>query len=310
MQYATLKKADITLSRIGFGTNAVGGHNLYEHIEDEDGFRMIETALDLGINYFDTADAYGIGRSEEILGDVLKGRRDKSVIATKGGIEFLKEGGSRMNNKPAYLRKALEESLIRLKTDYVDIYYIHWPDHVTPIPDAMEELVKLREEGKLRAIGVSNFSLEQLKEANVHGDVAMSQLPYNMLERRVGEALLPYCAAEGISLAPYGPLAFGILGGRYTKAFKLDEGDWRNGNPLFDEANFAANLDRVEQLKAIAAGKGTTLPNLALAWLLHQDGIDAVIPGGKRKDQVVANAEAAEISLAPEDMAAIAKVLD
>ncbi len=309
MQYAKLKKADITVSRIGFGTNAVGGHNLYENIDDADGVRMIETAYDLGINYFDTADAYGIGRSEEILGDVLKGKRDKTVIATKGGIEFLKGGGSRMNNQPAYLRKALEESLFRLKGDYVDIYYIHWPDNVTPIADAMEEMVKLRDEGKIRAIGVSNFSLDQLKEANAYGDVVIAQLPYNMLDRATGDDILPYCVDNGISFAPYGPLAYGILGGKYTKSFRLDKSDWRNDSPLFDAANFEANIDRADKLKMIAEEKGTSLPNLALAWLLHQDGIDAVIPGGKRKDQAASNAAASDVVLSKEEMAAIREIL-
>ncbi|NDL66988.1 aldo/keto reductase [Anaerotalea alkaliphila] len=309
MRFVELKKAGIDISVVGLGTNFVGGHNLYNNVSEDAGIRLTKTALELGINYFDTADAYGLGRSEELLGQVLKGRRSEAVVATKGGIQWFEDGSTRMNNRPAYLRQALEDSLRRLMTDHVDIYYIHWPDNETPVAEAVGEVMRLKEEGKVRAIGVSNFSLEQLKEAVGAGDIDLTQLPYSMLDRAIEKDLLPFCVEQGISVAPYGPLAYGILGGRYGKDFKLDPKDWRNGIPLFKPENFQENLRKADALKEMARTKGTIPPNLALAWLLHQEGIDAVIPGAKTPEQVIENAKAADVLLSGAELDAIGGIL-
>lgn len=308
MKFSTLKKTDIQISSLGLGTNAVGGHNLYDNLNEEQGKDLVRAALDHGITFIDTADVYGKGRSEELVGEVLKEYdREQYVIATKGGSDW--RNGTR-NNDPAYLRNALEDSLQRLQLDYVDLYYIHWPDEKTPVKEAVAELSRMKQEGKIKAIGVSNFSLEQLKEANANQEISAIQLEYHMLDRQIEEDILPYCVQNNISVVAYGPLAFGILGGRYSKDFKLEEGDWRNKVPLFQKGNFEKNLEIVSQLKKVADKKGTDVSNLALAWLLAQPGVDAVIPGGKKPEQVLSNIAASEIELEAELIEEINRILE
>lgn len=309
MKFVSLKKADIHISKIGLGTNAVGGHNLFSHLDEEQGKMMIAEALHQGITFFDTADVYGFGRSEELLGEMLKKKRSDVVIATKGGVEKLSTGTTRINNQPSYLRNALEKSLQRLQTDYIDLYYIHYPDLNTPLIEAVGELTRLKQEGKIRAIGISNVNLDQLKEANQQNDIAVLQSPYHMLERSSKEDLLPYCIQNDVSFIPYGPLAFGILGGKYTEEFKLNDADWRKDVPLFKEETFKNNLLKVEQLKQLAAQKKTSLANLALSWLLAQNGIDTVIPGGKRPEQVIENSKACDVNLSENDLETIEHIL-
>ncbi len=309
MNFISFKKTDLRVSRIGLGTNAIGGHNLFAHLDEEQGKMMVTEALHQGITFFDTADVYGFGRSEELLGEMLKKRRSDIVVATKGGIEKLPNGSTRINNQPTYLRSALEKSLKRLQTDFVDLYYIHFPDLNTPLIEAVGELTRLKQEGKIRAIGISNVNLEQLKEANQHDAIAVLQSPYHVFDRSAKEYLIPYCIQNQISFIPYGPLAFGILGGKYTEKFKLNDNDWRKGLPLFEEEIFKNNLLRVEKLKQLSIQKETSLSNLALSWLLSQEGIDTVIPGGKRPEQVIENAKACDVILSENDLKMIEHIL-
>ncbi len=311
MQYTTLKKTNIKISNIGLGTNAVGGHNLFKNLNEEEGKNFVREAIQLGVTFIDTADLYGNGRSEELVGEVIKEfPRDQLVVATKGGNKCLEDGTIVQDNTPAYLRSALEQSLKRLQMNYVDLYYIHFPDGVTPLGEAIGELSKLKAEGKIRAIGVSNLSLEQLKEANERNEISAFQISYNMLNREIERDILPYCVENEISVVPYGPLAFGILGGNYTKDLKLDEGDWRRGIPLFQEGVYERNIDKVEALKKIAESKGITMANLASSWLLAQKGVDAVIPGGKKPEQVKENVEASEIKFTNQELTVIQQILD
>lgn len=311
MRYTTLKKTNLRISRIGLGTNAVGGHNLFEDLNEEEGKNFVRAAIEEGITFIDTADIYGKGRSEELVGEVINERpRNEIVLATKGSQNWQTADGSvQTDNSPAYLRQAFEASLKRLNTDYADLYYIHFPDDKTPIGDAVAELVKLKEEGKIRAIGVSNVSIEQLKEANAHGDVNALQMAYHMLDRSVEKEILPYCIEHNISFIPYGPLAFGLLGGKYTKDFKLAPNDWRQSVPLFADGEFEKNLAKVERLKEIAAAKDTMISHLALAWLLAQTGVDSVIPGGKHPEQIHDTAKASRVLLTEEDLKNIDTVL-
>jgi len=310
MKFHTFKKTTIKISEIGLGTNAVGGHNLFENLNEQDGKELVSAALDLGITFIDTADIYGKGRSEELVGEVLKKySREDFALATKGGRHWLEDGSVKTDNHPQYLRGAFENSLKRLQMDYVDLYYLHFPDNETPLAESIGELSRLKEEGKIRAIGISNVTLEQLIEANVHNDISVLQSPYNMLNRSGEQDLLPYCIKNEISFIPYGPLAYGLLGGKYTKDFKLGTGDWRISDPLFQGELFEQTLVKVEALKGIAEEKHTTLPNLALAWLLAQDGVDAVIPGGKHKKQVANNVKATDILLTNEDLVNIERIL-
>ncbi|KPN95962.1 aldo/keto reductase [Lysinibacillus sp. ZYM-1] len=310
MKFHTLKKTTIKISKIGLGTNAVGGHNLFENLNEQDGKELVSAALDLGITFIDTADIYGKGRSEELVGEVLKKySREDFALATKGGRHWLEDGSVKTDNHPQYLRGAFENSLKRLQMDYVDLYYLHFPDNETPLAESIGELSRLKEEGKIRAIGISNVTLEQLIEANVHNDISVLQSPYNMLNRSGEQDLLPYCIKNEISFIPYGPLAYGLLGGKYTKDFKLGTGDWRISNPLFQGELFEQTLVKIEALNGLAEEKQTTLPNLALAWLLAQDGVDAVIPGGKHKKQVANNVKATDILLTNEDLVNIERIL-
>jgi aryl-alcohol dehydrogenase-like predicted oxidoreductase len=311
MNYTKLKKSNFEVSTIGLGTNTVGGHNLFQYVNEQDGKDFVREALNLGVTFIDTADIYGLGRSEELVGEVLKEfNRDDLVIATKGSQNFTNLDDVKTDNRPEYLREAVEKSLQRLQLNYVDLYYLHFPDNVTPFAESIGELARLKEEGKIRSIGISNVSLEQLKEANVHGDISVLQSPYSMLDRSAEEALLPYTIENDISFIPYGPLAFGLLGGGFTKESKLESGDWRQSVPLFQGEQFIQTLDKVEQLKEFAVSKNTTLPNLALAWLLAQKGVDAVIPGGKRKERICENVQASDIRLTKKELSLIAGILN
>lgn len=177
MQFNKLKKSNIAVPNIGLGTNAVGGHNLFENLNEEDGKDLVREALKQGVTFIDTADVYGLGRSEELVGEVLQEfNREDYVIATKGAQNFLDLDDVKINNSPEYLRTALENSLKRLQLDYVDLYYLHFPDGITDFKDSIGELVKLKEEGKIRSIGISNVDLTQLKEANANGDISVVQV--------------------------------------------------------------------------------------------------------------------------------------
>lgn len=310
MKFSTLKNTEFKVSEIGLGTNAVGGHNLFQNLNEADGIDFVRKALDNGVNFIDTADIYGLGRSEELVGEVLKEfKRDDFVIATKGAQHWFEDGSVKTDNRPEYLREAVEKSLQRLQLNYVDLYYLHFPDNETPFAESIGELARLKEEGKIRAIGISNVSIEQLKEANADGNISVLQSPYNMLERSGQAELLPYCVENNISFIPYGPLAFGLLGGGFTKDSKLDSQDWRNSLPLFQGEQFHQTLKVVDKLKGIATQKETSLPNLALAWLLAQEGVDAVIPGGKRKERILENIHASEIILLKEELNSINDIL-
>ncbi|MGF9977154.1 aldo/keto reductase [Viridibacillus arvi] len=310
MNYTTIEKQDISISTIGLGTNAVGGHNLFENLNEEDGKELVKVALNNGVTLIDTADIYGPGRSEELVGEVLQSfPREQYILATKGARMQNEKGEIVTNNEPDYLRSACEASLQRLGLDYIDIYFIHFPEQGASLELAVAELVKLKQEGKIRAIGISNVTLEQLEEANSTGDIDVVQLEYNMLNRAIEEDILPYCIEQQIAVVAYGPLAFGILGGKYTKDLKLDIGDWRNRVDLFKAGNFEANLSKVDKLKEIAVKKDTTIGNLAIAWLLAQKGITAVIPGGKKTNQLLENLKASEIKLTAEDLANIEAII-
>ncbi|MEK4951457.1 aldo/keto reductase [Bacillus sp. FSL W8-1127] len=301
-----LGKTDLYVNPIGLGTNAVGGHNLYPNLSEETGKQVVRTALENGVNFLDTAFIYGPERSEELIGEVLKEfRREDTVIATKGAHKFVGDK-IEIDNSPAFLRQAVEDSLRRLQTDYIDLFYIHYPDESTPKYEAVGELKKLKDEGKIRAIGVSNFSIEQLKEANQDGYVDVLQSEYNLFKRQAENDLLPYTAEQGISFVPYFPLASGLLAGKYTKETKFD--DLRAKNPLFQGEEFVRNLEKVEKLRPIAEAKNTEIAYVVLAWYLTRDSIDALIPGAKKPEQVVNNLKTLDVQLTKEEIESIDRI--
>lgn len=296
-----LGKTDLLVNPIGLGTNAVGGHNIYPNLNEETGKDVIRTALKQGVNFLDTAYIYGPERSEQLIGEVLKetGRRQDTIIATKGAHKFI-DNTMVVDNSPAFLKQSVEDSLKRLKTDYIDLFYIHFPDERTPKDEAVDALQRLKKEGTIRAIGVSNFSIEQLQEANRDGCVDVLQSEYNLFKRSAEQDLLPYTKEHGISFVPYFPLAAGLLGGKYTKDTTFEDG--RARNPLFQGDTFIQNLQKVELLREIASSKDAEIAHIVLAWYLTQDSIDALIPGAKKPDQVLNNLKTLDVQLTPTEI--------
>ena len=306
-KYVQLGKTDLLVNPIGLGANAVGGHNLYPTLDEQAGKDLVLEAINNDVNFIDTAFIYGPGRSEELVGEVLKesGKRQQIILATKGAHEFV-EGGMNINNSPTFLKEAVESSLKRLNTDYIDLFYIHFPDEATPKAEAVGALKELKDQGKIRAIGVSNFSLDQLKEANADGYVDVFQGEYNLINRKAEQELFPYVLDHKISFVPYFPLAAGILAGKYNASMTFN--DLRADMPHLQGEAFVQNLAKVDKLRAIADAKGVEVQHIVLAWYLAQPAIDAVIPGAKRAEQVVNNLKTLQVQLSANEIAEISAV--
>ncbi|MEN2468057.1 aldo/keto reductase [Ornithinibacillus sp. FSL M8-0202] len=300
-------KTDLVVNPIGLGANAIGGHNLYPGIDEQINRELLQTAIKEGLDYIDTAFTYGMGRSEEIIGEVMKemGNRQQMVIATKG-TQKLVNGETIVDNSPEFLRETVDASLKRLQTDYIDLFYIHFPDEKTPKYEAVGALKELKDAGKIRAIGVSNFSLEQLKEANQDGYVDVLQGHYNLLNRQPENDLFPYTLEHNISFVPYFPFASGLLAGKYTKETTFN--DFRANMPHFQGEAFEQNLQKVETLKEIANTKQTEVSNIVLAWYLAQPAIDTVIPGAKKPEQVIQNLKTLEVQLSKAEIETIDRI--
>lgn len=302
-----LGSSNVYVNPIGLGTNAVGGHNIYPNLDEQAGKELVRTAIESGVTLLDSAFMYGPGRSEELIGEVVKemGRRQDVVLATKIGPKFI-DGKMVMENSAGFLRDEVDKALQRLQTDYIDLLYIHYPDENTPKDEAVGVLKELKDAGKIRAIGLSNFSPEQLKEANKDGYVDVFQGHYNLLNRGAEQIYLPYTRDQRISFIPYFPLASGLLAGKYSKddAFQ----DFRATLPHFQGEAFAENLAKVDRVRTIAEAKGVEIANVVLAWYLEQDGIDVIIPGAKRADQVQSNLKTLDVQLDAEDIQAIDEI--
>ena len=294
-----LGKSNIEVNPIGLGTNAVGGHNLYPNLDEEQGKNVVRAALDNGVNLLDTAFIYGPGRSEELVGEVVKEyNREDVVIATKGA-HYFDGDDTKLSNAPEFLKEQVENSLKRLQTDYIDLYYIHFPDDETPKDEAVAALQELKDSGKIKAIGVSNFTLEQLKEANKNGNVDVIQHEYNLLNRE-NEHILEYTAKHDITFIPYFPLAAGLLAGKYDENTTFD--DLRAEKPEFQGEAFKENLKKVDKLREIAQEHGVDVAHIVLAYYLTKPSLDVIIPGAKRGEQVIDNLKALEVNLTEENI--------
>ncbi|QQK75050.1 aldo/keto reductase [Salicibibacter cibarius] len=302
-----LGKSDVSVNPIGLGANAVGGHNIYPNMLDEEqGRNVVRTALDNGIDHLDTAYIYGPERSEELIGEVAKEyKRENIVIATKGSNKFVGEETIK-DNSPSFLKEAVDASLRRLKTDYIDLFYIHYPDEDTPKAEAVGALKELKDQGKIRSIGVSNFSPDQLKEANKDGYVDVLQGEYNLLIREAEQTLLPYTAQKNITFIPYFPLESGLLVGKYNEDDTF--ADVRARRPSFQGENFKRNLEKVNQLRAIATAKEAEIAHIVLAWYFSRPSLDAIIPGAKRPEQVANNLKVADVHLTEDEIEQIDKI--
>ncbi|PMD71380.1 aldo/keto reductase [Companilactobacillus nuruki] len=284
---------EVTSKKLGLGTNKVGGHNLFKGLKDEDGYAVVKEAIDNGITTLDTAYMYGVGRSEEIIGDVIQDYdRSKLVIATKAAQD--PNNDLKNNNNPEFLKKTVDDALKRLKTDYIDIFYIHFPDEKTPKNESVAALNELKKSGKIRAIGVSNFSLDQIKEANKDGLVDIVEDNYSLLHRDAEKELFPYLRKNNISFVPYFPLASGLLTGKYSSADvkKFDQ---------YTPEQFNSILNSIDKVRKIANKYEATVAQVILAWYMKNPDISIVIPGARKPEQVDQNVKALNIDLGNTD---------
>lgn len=309
--FVKIGHSDVLATPLGLGTNAVGGYNLFPNLKDDDGRALVRAALDNGINLLDTAYVYGLGHSEELVGEVMKEyNRDKIILATKGAQDF-SSGEQVIDNRPEFLTDQVNKSLKRLGTDYIDIFYIHFPDHDTPKAEAVGALQKLKEAGKIRAIGISNFSLDQIKEANADGYVDVVEDEFSLLHQdHLTEGMLDYLHDHQISFVPYFPLASGMLTGKYDHKIDFPADDIRSQIADFTEPRFSKVLKAVDVVRPIAKTHQATVAQVVLAWYMQNPLISVVIPGAKRAEQVKANAHALDITLTDAEYRTIEQAFD
>ena len=309
MQYRILGNTGVKVSVIGLGANNFGGRN-----DEPSSFRVLDQALELGVNFIDTADVYNLGKSEQVIGNWIKGRRDRLVIATK----FVMAMDDYPNSRGAsryHIFNAVEDSLRRLNTDHIDLYQVHWPDPETPIEQTLRALDDLVKQGKIRYFGSSNFSALQLSEAlwtsryfNLNSLVS-EQCYYNLLKRGVEREVVPYAADKGLSIIPFFPLESGLLTGKYRRNEPIPEGTRMASGEFYQRSLTDENFEKVEKLSNFAQDRGHTVGELALAWLLATPAVCSVIAGASSPEQVVQNVEAANWDLSPDDLKGIDEIV-
>ncbi|MBI5386806.1 MAG: aldo/keto reductase [Verrucomicrobia bacterium] len=319
MKYRPLGNSGLSASIVGLGAWVLGGGPIWgQDTDDNESVRTIQSALDLGVNLIDTAPAYGWGRSERVVAKALKGRRDKAIVATKGGLWWADARGSFFTEfdgqklyrslRPDTIQIEIEDSLRRLEIDCIDLYQTHWPscppEH-TPIADTMAVLTKLRDQGKIRALGVCNVSLDELKENIRRGGAVSDQFRYSMLFRDPEKDILPYCAQNHVATLTYMSLEQGLLTGKVGMDRVFSPGEFRTNtawNPWYVPANRRRVLDLLASWKDLTAKYACTLSQLVIAWTAAQTGVTHVLCGGRNMQQVTENAQAAELSLVPADL--------
>jgi aryl-alcohol dehydrogenase-like predicted oxidoreductase len=285
-EFVEIPDTELKVSRVALGTWAMGGW-MWGGADQRESVATIQAALHQGINLIDTAPVYGFGVSEEIVGVALAGVRTEAVIATKAGLEW-RDGKIYRNATHARILKEVDDSLRRLRTDYIDIYQVHWPDPLVPVEETAEAMRSLYEQGKIRAIGVSNFSVAQMECFRQVAPLHVLQPPYNLFERAIEAEILPYSRANGIATLGYGALCRGLLSGRMRPDTTFPGDDLRRGDPKFQAPRFAQYLDAVRQLDELAQRRfGRRVIHLAVRWMLDQ-GISVALWGGRRPDQVQA----------------------
>ena len=267
-------------------------------LEEKQALKTVHAALDAGTNFIHTAEGYYT--SESVLGKALLGRRDRVMLATKLSGE----------HSPQHIRVAIKNSLRKLRTDYIDLYQVHHPKPDWPIAETMTELVKLKQEGKVRYLGVSNFSVEQTEEASAHGPIASSQPQYSMIFRSAEQALFPYCLVKGIGVMAYAPLARGLLSGKYNASHSFSENDDRAGHPTLTHSVREAAVEISRRLTPWAKDHGYTMAQLAIAWTLGNAAVTTAICGAKTPKQAIENSEAGRWELSANDMAEVAQQIE
>ncbi len=334
MQTRPLGQSGIEASVIAFGAWAIGGW-MWGGADEKESIAAIHAALDHGMNFIDTAPMYGMGRSEEVVGKALKGGyRNKAVVATKctlvwdgsgedGFFFFGSDDKGRLpdntpnpkykvyrNNKPRAIRKGLEESLRRLQTEVIDLFQTHWQDPTTPISETMEELLKMKKEGKIRAIGCCNAKPEEMDQYRKIGQLDSDQEKYSMLDRAMEKTNLPYVAKNKIAFLAYSPLGQGLLTGAVGPDRKFEPGDKRNADPRFSQESRAAVAKFLAEIKPVADAYSLTLGQLVAAWTVAQTGCSHALLGARNAKQVIENAKAGEVKLAADALAKVSKAVE
>lgn len=293
MEQRPLGQSGVTVSVLGLGTWPMGGE-WWGGTDDDESIRTIHRALDLGITLFDTAEAYAAGHAEEVLGKALAGRRERAVIADKVAPNHF---------EPSQIEAAFDDSCRRLQTDTIDVYFLHWPNIDLPIGAAMETLERLRASGRIRAIGVSNFTSDEMRAASEYGRIDVLQPPYNMFWRFIEGDQLPYCQDHDVGIMAYSGLAQGLLAGTLTADTIFPEGDNRPTTVLFQPGAYERSLAAVETLRPIAARAGLTVAQLAIAWLLARPGVSTALVGARTVPEIEENVAGATGRVSAADMA-------
>lgn len=327
MRTRPLGQSGIEASVVGFGAWAIGGW-MWGGAEEDDAIATIHAAIDEGVNLIDTAPIYGFGLSEEIVGKAIRGRRDRVVLATKCGMVANTREGRHMTNAdasgpkehghigvyihlhPASIRREVEASLARLGVDHIDLYQTHWQEQTTPVEDTMAALLDLKEQGKIRAIGVCNASAEQMRAYGSVGPLDSDQEPYSMLKRKIEDEQLPYCRERGLAVLAYSPLERGLLTGKCGPDREFAPGDQRRDDPKFSVDNRRRIGEMLERIRPIAEAHNATPAQLAVAWALHQPGLTHALVGARRPEQARENAGAGRIELSDEDLRAIDEAVE
>lgn len=315
MQKKRLGHSDLEITPLGVGAWAMGGGDWafsWGPQDDNDSIRAIHAALDAGWNWIDTAPVYGLGHAETVLGQALKGRSNRPYVFTKCERVWNEQRQIQKSLKRESLRRECEDSLRRLQVDVIDLYQIHWPEPDEDIEEGWETLARLKEEGKVRWIGVSNFSLAQLERARAIAPICSLQPPYNLLAREIEKEILPYCARHGIGVLCYSPMHSGLLSGKMTRERieAMPPDDHRRRRPHFQEPLLTRNLALVELLREIGAGHGRTPGEVAIAWTLRRPEVTAAIVGLRSAEQLEGVRGAAEFRLSAEEIARIEAALD
>jgi aryl-alcohol dehydrogenase-like predicted oxidoreductase len=316
METSTLKKVrlgrtGLEVSPIAFGTWQLGGE--WGGFDEEEGVAAIRHARELGVTIFDTAQGYGFGASERLLGralrDDLDNRRDEIAIATKGGLRMTDDGLVR-DSSASWLRSGVEDSLRALGVEHIDIYQVHWPDPKVPFAETADALQALVEEGKIRHVGVSNFDAAQMEEFGRARPVETLQPPYHLFRREIEAEVLPYAEEHDIGVLVYGPLAHGLLTGALDAETEFPDGDWRGGAPFFKGEEYRRNLAATRELERFAGERfGVSVSRLAIAWTLANPAVDVAIVGARHPRHIGDSVAAAELHLSESDLAEIERIM-
>ncbi|MFZ6013186.1 MAG: aldo/keto reductase [Bacteroidota bacterium] len=325
MELKSLGDSSVKVTPLAFGAWAIGGW-LWGGAEDKEALRAIRASVDLGITSIDTAPAYGFGKSEELVGQALAGvPRDRYQILTKYGMNWESQQGEFFfdtvdhNNKPLKMYKwsgkervknECEASLRRLKTDYIDLYQIHWPDATTPIAETMEAVAKLIEEGKVRAAGVCNYSVQQVEEALKTVNVVTNQVPYSMINRAIEKDIVPQALRKGLGILPYSPLQRGLLTGKIKPDHNFNAGDNRPTTKYYKPENLNRVNAMLDRIKPIADAHGATLSQLVINWTANRPAMACTLVGARNEAQVKDNAKALDFKLSAEEVLKINRVVE